>query len=442
MHRSVALCGVTLMVAACADPSTIQLGGGDARGPDAARSDTSPADARVEPDAAVDGGPDASFDAGSDGGVDGAVDAGGPAACAEPLVQPSLHRETTDGRPNFLTSFSGPSTVVQISPNQVRFTADEDAFFIFDPGGDVTPSLRLGERVRIELEVQQNFWGPHWQLEVSARGGGIILASWRTSSLDPIRLPSDLVVRAQPGRCAAPDLGCGPREGVDLAIEGPATRIVIPSGERGSVGGFAIWDGGSYVYARPPGCTDIPSRETIGFLQIPSRLDRCTALSRDRCIESPDCALHGSQNDDPGYVCQPVALRCEALDSLGCERVDVCQWDPGACYCPEGADCLCEGGAAPICRQRCDTATDFILCDGRPDYFCEIPPSDVGVGCSSGTVGACQRIPQTCAGTPASAEAVCACPEVAPDPGPMSFENDCLRRRSAASQVPPAACAP
>lgn len=230
---------------------------------------------------------------------------------------------------------------------------------------------------------------------------------------------------------------CGDSEALSLEVRVRGDGVVVPFSTRASGPTYAIFNGASHHYLSEPQCEDVPMTWTEGWIALAgTRPTDCASMPRDDCITNPRCMLWGSENQDPSYVCRRALGICEPIvDAVACTSNPYCNWDPGDCYCPEGALCACGGGPAPKCRSTCGGFGGLACpadryCDDlsvRAPDSCAPPPE---------SVGQCEWSPTTCAGTP-SVE-VCACGAA----GAETFENDCLRRNAGASGPVMGRCAP
>ncbi len=155
----------------------------------------------------------------------------------------------------------------------------------------------------------------------------------------------------------------------------------------------------------------------------------CSTLSRDTCLATPGCVLDGSEIDDPGYFCRDALSACERVKDPGeCDASPGCVSFPGACYCPENVTCACGGGRAPVCRDVCGGLAGAV-CPSEA-FFCELDTTVGGSLCpgNGDQGGVCVPVPMSCAGS--GGGPVCGCEN---DLNPVTYSNDCERRRARAS---------
>lgn len=303
------------------------------------------------------------------------------------------------------------------------------------------PEAALREDVRFfgRLEVHQPFW-------TEAR-----LVLWR---VDAVGAPTSLALIAVSGPrfsrgriegvdyefrtagCTRRDTSCGEAEGMRLLADVRGEALEVGYSSLVTRRGFSVFAGDSYLMVDDPGCEDAPEAWSEGWIAVaaPGPLP-CADLQRDDCITSPRCALWGSERDDPGYVCVPAAGECEPIaDSEACRRNPVCTWDPGDCYCPEGAVCACGGGPAPKCRAVCGGFGGGLPCPGG--RFCDrngfTAPDECGP--IPDAPGVCEWIPASCEGAPNSPVCACGVTEA------QTYPNDCERRQAQTSGEVRGAC--
>ncbi|MCB1058124.1 MAG: hypothetical protein KDD11_21705 [Acidobacteria bacterium] len=84
-------------------------------------------------------------------------------------------------------------------------------------------------------------------------------------------------------------------------------------------------------------------------------LPPCAERTEKQCIDSPDCTLAPTGDENTGYICRDTANECEAgfRQSDGtpaeCQAKPGCRFSPGRCYCPPDVQCVCGGGPPPSC---------------------------------------------------------------------------------------------
>lgn len=244
-------------------------------------------------------------------------------------------------------------------------------------------------------------------------------------------------VRYGPGapECSIPDTSCGDAQGLGLEVFARGEALTAGYGQ-GAVGtGFEIFNGASSRYVLEPTCEDAPPAWGEGWIALDgTRSLACEDMARDDCVASPRCVLWGSEELDPGYACRSALTECERRTGVqACLQGPACSWDPGACYCPEGALCACAGGPAPKCRDTC-SAFGGVACPGV--RFCDLQDLEAPAICTPApaSLGVCDWTPGTCEGSPGGE--VCACGVN----GAEDFMNDCLRRQAGASGVVQGRC--
>ncbi len=156
----------------------------------------------------------------------------------------------------------------------------------------------------------------------------------------------------------------------------------------------------------------------------------CSTLPRDVCIATPGCVLAGSQTRDPSYFCRDALTPCEnIIDPDECTGSPGCTFVSAECYCPEGAQCICGGGPAQVCREICGGIAD-VQCP-TSDFFCDLPQGDgTGPVCLGNfdQQGTCVPFPPSCNNS--GGGEVCGCEGAI---NPTTYTNDCERRRAGAS---------
>ena len=393
-----------------------------------------------------DGGPfdgavpvDAGADAGLDAGADAGRDASTLPACRSRPMGLLITRVAADGSERPLEDLVADATVIEIEP--LVLALDDGTLLRVQLGANgpsVTDDI-VGLRLRARLGVYRPFW-TEARLVLLDRGRELFAAFWDGSSWGTGNFPGVNLAHVD-AACRSDDDTCGKQIGRAARFGLPAGFIGVDPGEVVEADGTVFANGESARYVEGPLCTDTPDHWYQGFIWTKRDVDDCDAVARDACLVSPDCALHGSLDRDPGYACHVAAEDCERLDALGCRaRPDRCVWDPGECYCPEGAVCACGDGPPPVCRRRCDPRTDEMSC--ADNYFYQLSPGAAGAICTpSFDDGQCVRVPSSCEGTPPAPD-VCGCPEVTTGGRPARFDDDCGRRRNRAFEVPLAWCEP
>lgn len=402
-------------------------------------------------DLGADGGLDGGMDLGTDLGPDlGPMDAGGRLACSSEDLSIEVRLTDIDGTPQDLVSVFDRGTVYEVSPDRIRIARLRRGLLELRTSGLRTglDRIRLGERVTFDLDVQRSVRGTDVMLVISRpvpddpTNTEVLAVIWDVSREFVLLLGApDGVTRIDTAAaaCDIEDFGCGPVGANAILLIGRGQSREVDPGTTEDFGDLIVSNGQSWRFFDRPQCTDVPRAQSRGVFVRVIEEDDCPSLTRDACIASPDCALHGSETDDPGYLCRTAALTCERFDATGCRQIPDCEFDIGECYCPEGAVCACGGGPPPICRSTCDLRTDGPLCGERDDYFCETELDGNPGICELGPTGRCVRVPSTCAGTPAGFPA-CGCPQIDIDPPPNLFDSDCARRAVQASPVPLDAC--
>ncbi len=285
--------------------------------------------------------------------------------------------------------------------------------------------LRVGRTLQAEISIDEPFWT---EVEAVLRDPDtreIVLAFWSGG----FEAASDRVVRIayQPQGCMVLDDGCGRQIGDALAVQVVDEPLVVAGGRQIVRDDLMIVNGRSASYVEPPECTDTPIVWHVGMFARRTAEIACADRQRDDCIAAFGCVLWGTEEEDPGYACHDAASDCEAIANANvCSDDGNCQWDPGACYCPEGQECACGGGPAPKCRSRCD---GFAGTPCPATHYCEHPevsaPACVPPGDGQGV---CTLVPLDCDGSPNRPQ--CACDELYQA---QSYPNGCERRRARAS---------
>lgn len=429
------------LVSACAREDTGSLSGADAR---ADRDGAEGAEGAEGADGAQGDGGVQDADAGLDGSVgDAAVlpICSVSSSVASPF---SVQRFDEQGRALMLQDTGGEperydATLIELQP--ASFALDDGTLLRLGVwSSSWIADQELGSRFVLWLEVFRPFWTEVRVVLTDRNTGRFRGALWDGSSWSSL-VREDVEVRHEPADCRHDDAwGCGEQVGLRLSVRGGTGELELNPRQAYEDAGWLAANGQSGRYVEGPFCTDTPREWYAGFIWRRRVIDDCGVLSRDACIASPDCALHGSETRDPGYACYPASTVCERLDALGCRaRSGLCRPDAGECYCPEDQLCGCGGGPPPICRRRCDPRTDEVSC--AEDYFCELSRREGAEACTpSFDEGRCVRVPDDCAGTPPLA--VCGCPEVSTDGEPVEFAHDCGRRRARAFSVADDACTP
>lgn len=382
----------------------------------------------------LDGGtgdaPPLGFDAGAkdastpDAGLgDGGADAGPPdGGSCDPFgpgsVGLSLERPLGE-QPRF---FEGP--MVFLPTGAIRFGARDQSFsLLVDPSQ--LPDVFLGAWNYYGYVETGGRYGD-WKMALYELGPNgpeaLLFVAWAGVDNDRWRV-EDFEYRYETSSCEAPDVWCGPTVARDLWV---GERRIQPGATVRAE--LLLRNGQSLRHLDSSGCEDIPPVWHEGWAWLGPQ--DCSDLGRDTCIANPRCILTGSEDRDPGYECVPSRGGCEELGMGDCLSDLGCRWDPGECYCPEGLDCACAGGPAPVCKQACRFSSQ----ECQAGRYCELdtphctrPDSSVG--------GACTLIPRDCSGTPSGP--VCAC---MPGLQGQSFPHDCQRRRARASAPSPDLC--
>jgi hypothetical protein len=83
---------------------------------------------------------------------------------------------------------------------------------------------------------------------------------------------------------------------------------------------------------------------------------QCADKSQQACLSSAGCML--SQDKDKKYECRAAKNGCEVgfVQSSGtaknvCEGKKDCKFSNASCFCPEGVQCVCGGGAPAMCSS-------------------------------------------------------------------------------------------
>jgi hypothetical protein len=162
----------------------------------------------------------------------------------------------------------------------------------------------------------------------------------------------------------------------------------------------------------------------------------CASLQRDVCLVTPGCVLDGSETMDPGYFCRDALTACEQVqDPDECSASPGCTFVNASCYCAEDTTCICGGGRPQVCREGCGGIAGITCPNG---FFCDLPqggntgPVCIGNGDQAGT---CTPFPPSCVGT--IDIPVCGCEG---DVTPVTYANDCERRRAGVSFGRQGAC--
>ena len=389
---------------ACEDAS-MGLDGPDASGRDAQVVDTGAASDAGEPDAAV--------------------DAGASSVCADGLDF------SFDVRGFDPSGYEGelhqtPTGVIRLAP-----PVGEGRITFFGP----TPqSLFAANGFWGRLELEQPFWSEArltlWRLDAAGQPADLAMYAWSGASWSQGTAP-DVRYRYEDEGCDAFANECGAAVGLRLVAEALGDELRAAHGSGTSRLAVEAYNGHSVRYTEGPLCPDTPAQWYSGWIAISPSLMTCASMRRDDCIIAPSCVLWGSENDDPGYVCLEAAGACEVhTDPETCVRTTGCLWDPGDCYCPEGADCLCGGGPAPKCRNRCGSPgpcpagryCDFVR-QSAPECTMEPNPE-----------GRCDWRPTSCAGV--AEIPVCGCSGASA----QTFQSDCAARQAEASARISGAC--
>lgn len=324
--------------------------------------------------------------------------------------------------------------------------AGYEGIMMFAPTASIRLSDRLGQRHVVfnsplpdevfrrltfwaRVEVEQPFWTEMrltlWTVDERGRRGEVFFVAWSGSAYAQGAV-GNISYRHESEACLVSASDCGREEALRLVatVDGEMTRV--SHGERLPDFAYELFNASGRSFVDGPHCPDTPNRWHEGWIYV-ATVDPCPGMQRDRCIADARCVLWGSEELDPRYVCRQAQGGCEPIvDADLCRNSTSCTWDPGDCYCPAGADCVCAGGPAPKCRSLCGT-TAGLTCPGerycedraRALPMCLLPP-DGG--------GRCEWRPDDCAGV--ADVAVCAC---TPN-GPVHYDNDCLRRRDQAGR--------
>ena len=80
----------------------------------------------------------------------------------------------------------------------------------------------------------------------------------------------------------------------------------------------------------------------------------CRLLTQSDCLSSTQCLLEKTNKFQ--YICRQANNQCEEgfvqhenKGQLSCKNKRGCQFVPASCFCPEGVQCICGGGAPPMC---------------------------------------------------------------------------------------------
>lgn len=81
----------------------------------------------------------------------------------------------------------------------------------------------------------------------------------------------------------------------------------------------------------------------------------CEQLSQKACLNSAQCLLE--QGKDKKYQCRAANNACESgfiqtegMAKSTCDSAKSCKFVAASCFCPQGKQCICGGGAPAACQ--------------------------------------------------------------------------------------------